>query len=169
MRFVSLIPAFAALFICGAANAQSWDTYSNQENFFSVNFPGTPVTTQAPYKTAKGTHGAVLQNRAFGFAPALPESATDYEVGYKADFLDHHLRIDAAGYITHYANKQETIITGAPPTTVTASAWACPSSWRSPPPTEPMCGPGPGPAAACRSPCAFPGCPGHPDRFPSRP
>jgi hypothetical protein len=67
MRFVSLIPAFAALFISGAACAQSWDTYSNQENFFSVNFPGTPVTTQTPYKTAKGT-----QLTAKTFTVAIP-------------------------------------------------------------------------------------------------
>ena len=44
-----------ALFISGAACAQSWDVYANQENFFSVNFPGTPTVTQAPYKTLKGT------------------------------------------------------------------------------------------------------------------
>jgi len=50
----ALFPRFAALFICGAANAQSWDTYSNQENFFSVNFPGTPVTTQASLQDGQG-------------------------------------------------------------------------------------------------------------------
>ena len=55
MRFVKLLPAVTALFLCSAANAQSWDVYSNQENFFSVNFPGTPVVTEAPYKTRKGT------------------------------------------------------------------------------------------------------------------
>jgi hypothetical protein len=55
MRFVSLFPAVAALFISGAACAQAWDVYSNQENFFSVNFPGAPTVTQVPYKTLKGT------------------------------------------------------------------------------------------------------------------
>jgi hypothetical protein len=55
MRFVSLIPAVAALFISGAAYAQAWDVYVNQESFFSANFPGTPTATQAPYRTAKGT------------------------------------------------------------------------------------------------------------------
>jgi hypothetical protein len=64
MRFVSLIPAIAVLFVSGAACAQApqapraseaWDTYANRENFFSVNLPGEPTMTQAPYKTAKGT------------------------------------------------------------------------------------------------------------------
>ncbi|HEY4265818.1 MAG TPA: hypothetical protein VGM72_10900 [Micropepsaceae bacterium] len=60
MRFAGLIPALAVVFFSsagwsGAAWAQSWDTYANRENFFSVNLPGDPVMTQAPYKTAKGT------------------------------------------------------------------------------------------------------------------
>jgi hypothetical protein len=55
MRLVSLIPAVAALFLSSAVCAQSWETYTNQENFFSANFPGTPVVTQLTYKTAKGT------------------------------------------------------------------------------------------------------------------
>src|SRR4051812_13314357 len=56
MRFVSLIPAIAALFFTGAASAQAWDVYANRENFFSVNFPGEPAAMDAPYKTAKGTN-----------------------------------------------------------------------------------------------------------------
>jgi hypothetical protein len=54
MRFVSLFPAVAALFLSGAACAQSWDVYSNQESFFSANFPGTPTVSQVPYQTVKG-------------------------------------------------------------------------------------------------------------------
>ena len=55
MRFVSLIVAFMALVASGAANAQDWGEYVNRDNFFTVNFPGDPVETAAPYKTAKGT------------------------------------------------------------------------------------------------------------------
>ena len=54
MRFVSLLPAALALFVSGAASAQSWDVYVNQENFFSVNLPAVPTASQAPYKTLKG-------------------------------------------------------------------------------------------------------------------
>ncbi|HMI96806.1 MAG TPA: hypothetical protein VK479_09865 [Micropepsaceae bacterium] len=56
MRFVRLIPAIAVLFFSGAACAQTWDEYANRENFFSVNLPGEPTMTQAPYRTAKGTN-----------------------------------------------------------------------------------------------------------------
>lgn len=56
MRFAGLFPAIAALFLSGAASAQSWDVYSNRENFFSVNLPAEPTVTEAPYKTAKGTN-----------------------------------------------------------------------------------------------------------------
>ena len=54
MHFVRLVPAVLALFISGAAYAQSWDVYTNRENFFSVNFPAVPTATRAPYKTLKG-------------------------------------------------------------------------------------------------------------------
>ena len=78
MRFVSLIPAAMALFLSTAASAQSWDVYSNQENFFSVNFPGTPVVKETPYKTAKGTN---LTARAFTVAiPAGSRLAGTYAV-----------------------------------------------------------------------------------------
>jgi hypothetical protein len=56
MRLVSLIPALAVLFFSGTSWAQSWDIYVNRENFFSVNLPGDPAMTEAPYKTAKGTN-----------------------------------------------------------------------------------------------------------------
>lgn len=55
MRFISLIVAVMALAASSAANAQDWGEYVNRENFFTVNFPGDPAETTAPYKTAKGT------------------------------------------------------------------------------------------------------------------
>ena len=55
MRFVSLIPAALALFISGAASAQTWEEYVNRTDFFSVNMPGEPTDQAFQYKTAKGT------------------------------------------------------------------------------------------------------------------
>jgi hypothetical protein len=55
MRFAGLVPAAVALFITGAAYAQAWDVYVNRENFFSLNLPGDPTETTAPYRTARGT------------------------------------------------------------------------------------------------------------------
>jgi hypothetical protein len=78
MRLVRLIPAVAALFISGAAYAQTWDGYVNRENFFSVNLPGEPTTTEMPYKTVKGTN---LTARVFtAVAPAGTRSAGTYTV-----------------------------------------------------------------------------------------
>src|SRR5947208_2233523 len=55
MRLLSLIPAVGALFLSNAALAQTWDTYVNRDNFFSINLPGEPTVRDVPYKTAKGT------------------------------------------------------------------------------------------------------------------
>ena len=55
MRFVGFVAVIVAG-LSGAAWAQAWDVYTNRENFFTVNLPGTPVETQTPYKTAKGTN-----------------------------------------------------------------------------------------------------------------
>jgi len=45
-----------------------------------------------------------------GFEPFAPEVVTDYEVGVKADFLDHRLRVDAAGYHSDYSDVQRTVV-----------------------------------------------------------
>src|SRR5205085_1789285 len=54
VRFVSLAPAVVALFLSSAACAQSWETFTSRENFFSANFPGTPAQSQMTYTTLKG-------------------------------------------------------------------------------------------------------------------
>jgi hypothetical protein len=56
MHIRSLIPAVVAVFVAGGAYAQAWDIYTNRENFFTVNLPGEPTESSAPYKTAKGTN-----------------------------------------------------------------------------------------------------------------
>jgi iron complex outermembrane receptor protein len=61
-------------------------------------------------KTARGFRGGALRVRAPSFPAAKPETATDYEVGFKSDFLNHTLRTNLAAYQTNYANKQETAI-----------------------------------------------------------
>jgi hypothetical protein len=54
MRFVRLIAAAAVCFST-AVYAQAWSEYINQEEFFTVNFPGDPTVKEIPYKTDKGT------------------------------------------------------------------------------------------------------------------
>lgn len=78
MRLVSLLPAIAVLFFSGAACAQEWSEYANRENFFTVNLPGDPAMSEAPYKTAKGTN---LTARVFtAIAPAGSRLAGKYTV-----------------------------------------------------------------------------------------
>jgi hypothetical protein len=55
MRLSYVIPAALALFISGAASAQTWEEYVNRTDFFSVNMPGEPTDQAFQYKTAKGT------------------------------------------------------------------------------------------------------------------
>ena len=79
MRFLNFIPALLALlFVSNTALAQDWGEYSNRENFFTVNFPGDPTVTEAPYKTAKGT---TLTARTFtASAPADTLLAGTYSI-----------------------------------------------------------------------------------------
>jgi hypothetical protein len=70
MRLAGIFAALMGLFISSAANAQAWGEYINREHFFTVNFPGDPVETTAPYKTQKGT---TLTARTFT-AHAAPDS-----------------------------------------------------------------------------------------------
>ena len=78
MRLARLIPVVAALFISGAAYAQTWDGYVNRENFFTVNLPGDPAMNEMPYKTVKGTN---LTARVFtAVAPAGTRSSGTYTV-----------------------------------------------------------------------------------------
>jgi cytosine/adenosine deaminase-related metal-dependent hydrolase len=55
MRIVSFIPAVLALFVSGAACAQTWGEFVDRADHFTVNFPGDPAKADLTYKTAKGT------------------------------------------------------------------------------------------------------------------
>ena len=71
----------------------------------SINYQITPdILLYA--KTSKGYRGGSLQLRAASQPGSKPETATDYEIGLKSEFLDRHLRVNIAGYHTDYNNKQ---------------------------------------------------------------
>ena len=92
----------------------------------SVNYQLTPDTL-VYFKTSKGFRGGAVQLRVPALPPAEPETATDYEVGFKSDFFDHRLRTNLAAYHTDYGNKQETIIViinNAPETPIVNAATA---------------------------------------------
>jgi len=48
------------------------------------------------------------------FAPFKPEKLTDYEIGLKADFLDHHLRNNLAVFYSDYRDMQRTLQVATP-------------------------------------------------------
>jgi len=62
-------------------------------------------------KTARGFRGGALQGRANDQPPTEPEKATDYELGFKGEFLGRRLRTNLAVYQTNYNNKAEQTIT----------------------------------------------------------
>ena len=51
MRLIALIAAALSLFISTPAFAQGWIEYNNQEDFFSIAFPGQPTVRNATYTT----------------------------------------------------------------------------------------------------------------------
>lgn len=79
-------------------------------------------------RTAKGFRGGSLQLRQPTLPAAGPETATDYEIGLKSEWLNRRLRANFAAYRTEYANKQESTIittpTGASATIVLNAASA---------------------------------------------
>lgn len=49
-----------------------------------------------------------------GFAPFAPEVVTDYEIGEKADLLEHRLRVNLAAYHSDYTNIQRSVLAVLP-------------------------------------------------------
>jgi len=66
--------------------------------------------------TARGFRGGAYGRT--NSPAAQPEIAVNYEVGFKADFFEHRLRVNLAAYQTDYTNKQvsvQTCVGGAAP------------------------------------------------------
>jgi iron complex outermembrane recepter protein len=66
-------------------------------------------------KTAESFRSGGLNGRGTALFPGsetpfLPETSTSYEAGVKNEFLDHRLRVNAAGYFTIDKNIQETTV-----------------------------------------------------------
>jgi len=51
MRLISLITAAFSLFISAPSFAQEWIEYSNQADFFAINFPGEPKVKDIAYRS----------------------------------------------------------------------------------------------------------------------
>ncbi|MGE0385568.1 MAG: TonB-dependent receptor [Gammaproteobacteria bacterium] len=98
----------------GTTTPSSCTTY-NAATFTGFSYLGSLNWQVTPdillyVKTAEGFRGGAFQLRSPTLAPAGPETATDVELGMKAEWLDGKLRTNVAMFRTEYANKQESII-----------------------------------------------------------
>jgi iron complex outermembrane receptor protein len=74
---------------------------------------------------AKGVDAGGFNNRATSLASALPydqETVTTYEGGFKTDWLNHRLRINATGFYNDYRNLQATASVISPTNNTLVSA-----------------------------------------------
>ncbi|MDE0366766.1 MAG: TonB-dependent receptor [Gammaproteobacteria bacterium] len=102
-------------------------TYDGWSWLFSVDWQATD-NVMVYVKASEGFRGGGFDIRSAGWPggppgrpPFEPETATDWEVGLKADWFDYRLRTNLAAYTTKYKNKQETVIIPGP-STVTRNA-----------------------------------------------
>jgi len=120
-----LTPGLARPFLCNAGPLQGSNQaqeeacliaqrakFNGTSYLLSFNFQFTPDTLLY-IKTARGFRGGALQVRAPSQPAAAPETATDYELGLKSEFLDRRLRANVAVFQTNYDNKQEQAIVQA--------------------------------------------------------
>ncbi len=102
-------------------------TYDGWSWLFGIDWQATE-DIMLYVKATEGFRGGGFDIRSAGWPggplgrpPFEPETATDWEVGLKADWFDHRLRTNLAYYTTKYKNKQETVIIPGP-STVTRNA-----------------------------------------------
>src|ERR1700742_3405703 len=93
MHLLRIVPAAVALFVCGAAHAQTWDAYVNREDFFSLNLPDDPVRKDVPYTT--GTGKALTAHVYTAEAPKDDILAGTYSLSV-VDYTDDKAEIDKA-------------------------------------------------------------------------
>lgn len=74
-------------------------------------------------RTGMGRKSGGFNKTGVSLSSFSPEKVTDYEVGFKADLLDRHLRVNGAAYISFYKNMQRPITsdTSGQPTFFTQS------------------------------------------------
>jgi iron complex outermembrane receptor protein len=116
-------PAAATLFgrytvgspIFTALSDHSWGAFTPK---FGLDYQITPlIMTYVSY--AEGFKGGGYDNRSanetIAHTPFSPETVDTYEVGAKADWLDHRLRTNLALFYNDYTNLQSTIYTSTVP------------------------------------------------------
>ena len=125
MRIATLIPAVVALFISGAASAQTWGEFVDRADHFTVNFPGDPARADLAYKTAKGTtlpaHVYTAQDQrgrytmtVVNYATATPEEfAAAIDDASKAIRAKGTVKYDGTGMLDNHKSQRLTVETPA--------------------------------------------------------
>jgi iron complex outermembrane receptor protein len=103
----------ASLQLGGTCAAKFENTFSDYSYLASLDWkPTEGILLYA--RTARGFKGGGENLRGTGtaesFSAFAPEVVTDYEVGFKVDFLDRRLRLNGAIYYADYTNIQRTIV-----------------------------------------------------------
>ena len=94
------------------ANSAGWTSFTPK---LGIDWkPLKDVMFYASY--AQGFKSGGVTTPILGFAPSSyqPERLTTYEAGFKSSFLDHHLTLNAAGYVSRYNNVQLTSVVALP-------------------------------------------------------
>ncbi|MDO7842045.1 TonB-dependent receptor [Sphingomonas immobilis] len=89
----------------GVLNRKTWRAFTPKAG---ISYQVTP-TIFAFASYAKGFDAGGFNNRALTLATALPydpETVNTYEAGFKTDWFDHRLRINATGFYNDYINLQ---------------------------------------------------------------
>lgn len=94
-------------------NAKTWHAFTPKAG---LSYQVTP-TAFVFFNYAKGFDAGGFNNRALTLATALPyspETVNTYEGGFKTDWFDHRLRINATGFYNDYSNLQTSVSAYSP-------------------------------------------------------
>lgn len=94
-------------------NAKTWRSFTPKAG---LSYQVTP-TAFVFLDYAKGFDAGGFNNRALTLATALPydpETVNTYEGGFKTDWFDHRLRINATGFYNDYSNLQTSVSAYSP-------------------------------------------------------
>ena len=94
-------------------NAKTWRNFTPKAG---LSYQITP-TVFFFFDYAKGFDAGGFNNRALNLATALPydpETVNTYEAGFKTDWFDHRLRINATGFYNDYSNLQTAVSAFSP-------------------------------------------------------
>ncbi len=110
---VSVAPTQVNFNNSGVLNAKTWHSFTPKAG---ISYQVTP-TAFVFFDYAKGFDAGGFNNRALTLATALPynpETVNTYEGGFKTDWFNHRLRINATGFYNDYSDLQTAVSAYSP-------------------------------------------------------